>query len=59
MQKCCTVPKKQKKPMFLDHWPEARLAGTRIQGHWSRNIGFFGFFGTVQQFCNGGLSFKN
>ena len=71
MQKCCTVPKKPKKPMFLDQWPEARLAGTRIQGHCSRNIVFFCFFGTVQHFCmkwlvfllqyikNDVLSFKN
>ena len=66
MQKCCTVPKK----MFLDQWPWMLVPASLASGQWSRNIVFFGFFGTVQHFClrclvflvqyskNGGLSFK-
>ena len=63
MQKCCTVPKKQKKTMFLDQWPWMLVPARLASGQWSRNIVFFvfcwystsllvemiGFFGTVHQ----------
>ena len=63
MQKCCTVPKKPKKTMFLDQWPWILVPASLASGQWSRNICFFcffwhstallvemiGFFGTVQQ----------
>ena len=44
MQKCCTVPKKQKNQSLES------LGSSRA---WrSPNFGFFGFFGTVQHFCS-------
>ena len=67
-QKCRTVPKKQKKHMFLDHWPRTSLAQTSFPEpkikkpmlFWYstallvKKIVFF-----VQYSKNEGLSFKN
>ena len=59
-QKCCTVPKKPKKQMFLDHWPRTSLAQTSSPDHEIKKHMLFWystsllikktvFFGTVQQ----------